>query len=227
MTAHFVVDRHHEQQPDSLTSTLSTSMSSPPHSNHSRIPFSRHTSSSTSSTSSSCSSESGVTWADAESSTDPTAVVYRYHQQRKQQQTDFVTTTTMPPTTETTNAINISDDDNDNDGGDVDQRNTTASVFPLRSYGKWCPAKQGATLVWRDVCVYATRTPAEAQSLRRTQRTLNASTSGAAFDGGLNRSRQSANAGRSGDNGGQLKRIINNATGAIQAGTLMALMGSR
>lgn len=59
-----------------------------------------------------------------------------------------------------------------------------------RSYSKWCPVKQGATLVWRDVCVYA------------------------------NDVRQQRGA-------GQLKRIINNSTGAIQPGTLMALMGSR
>lgn len=61
-----------------------------------------------------------------------------------------------------------------------------------RSYSKWCPAKQGATLVWRDVCVYAN------DDVRQHR--------GA---------------------GGQLKRIINNSTGAIQPGTLMALMGSR
>lgn len=57
---------------------------------------------------------------------------------------------------------------------------------PVRSYNKWSPTQEGATLVWRDVCVYA-------NSENRTP----------------------------------IKRIINNSTGAIQAGTLMALMGSR
>lgn len=61
--------------------------------------------------------------------------------------------------------------------------------LPLRSYNKWCPVKQGATLVWRDVCIYATN----------------------------DRKKKL----------GELKRIINNSTGAIQPGTLMALMGSR
>lgn len=63
-------------------------------------------------------------------------------------------------------------------------------TLPLRSYSKWCPAQQGATLVWRDVCVYANH------------------------DQKMNGSHQ-------------LKRIIDNSTGAIQPGTLMALMGSR
>lgn len=77
-----------------------------------------------------------------------------------------------------------------------DETKVTASVFdepeailPTRSYSKWCPTQQGATLVWRDVCIYATNN-------RKT-------------------------------NLGNLKRIINNSTGAIQPGTLMALMGSR
>lgn len=64
------------------------------------------------------------------------------------------------------------------------------SVLPVRSYSKWSPAQQGATLVWRDVCIYATND--------RKKKNL-----------------------------GELKRIINNSTGAIQPGTLMALMGSR
>lgn len=62
-------------------------------------------------------------------------------------------------------------------------------VLPSRSYSRWCPVQQGATLVWRDVCIYATN--------ERKNRL------------------------------GELKRIINNSTGAIQPGTLMALMGSR
>lgn len=69
------------------------------------------------------------------------------------------------------------------------QRN---SQYGLRSYNRWAPAKQGATLVWRDVCVYATTT-------NRTSSNRNSN----------------------------LKRIINNSTGAIQPGTLMAVMGGR
>lgn len=64
-----------------------------------------------------------------------------------------------------------------------------SASLPVRSYSKWSPTQQGATLVWRDVCVYATNTNLT--------------------------------------NSNQLKRIINNSTGAIQPGTLMALMGSR
>lgn len=64
------------------------------------------------------------------------------------------------------------------------------NLMPLtrRCYSKWCPSQQGATLVWRDVCVYATNTDFRCK---------------------------------------RLKRIINNSTGAIEPGTLMALMGSR
>lgn len=61
----------------------------------------------------------------------------------------------------------------------------------LRSYNKWSPTEQGATLVWRDLCVYAT---------------------GKQVSG-------------SGD-GGPIKRIINNVSGAVTPGTLIALMGS-
>lgn len=53
----------------------------------------------------------------------------------------------------------------------------------LRSYNKWSPTEQGATLVWRDICVYSTKNS-------------------------------------------NLKRIINNVSGAVQPGTLVALMGS-
>ncbi|XP_058444348.1 protein scarlet [Malaya genurostris] len=56
----------------------------------------------------------------------------------------------------------------------------------LRSYNKWSPTEQGATLVWRDLCVYATG---------------------------------------KGDHG-PIKRIINNVSGAVTPGTLIALMGS-
>lgn len=60
----------------------------------------------------------------------------------------------------------------------------------LRSYNKWSPTEQGATLVWRDLCVYAT-----------------------------------GKYGGSGDRG-PIKRIINNVSGAVTPGTLIALMGS-
>lgn len=83
----------------------------------------------------------------------------------------------------------------DNEAGDYDisdynVAHATAIPMPMRSYCKWSPSKQGATLVWRDVCVYATDTN---QPQPRCK----------------------------------LRRIINNSTGAIQPGTLMALMGSR
>lgn len=66
------------------------------------------------------------------------------------------------------------------------------SHYGLRSYNRWAPSKQGATLVWRDVCVYTTAS------------------------NGSNANRMN-----------KLKRIINNSTGAIQPGTLMAVMGAR
>lgn len=69
----------------------------------------------------------------------------------------------------------------------LSKRNSSERSLPLRSYSKWSPTEQGATLVWRDLCVYT-------------------------------------NVGGSGQ---RMKRIINNSTGAIQPGTLMALMGSR
>lgn len=76
----------------------------------------------------------------------------------------------------------------------LDDDNVATTIpLPMRSYCKWSPTQQGATLVWRDVCVYAT----------------------------------DAEQPKGHSNRGQLKRIINNSTGAIQPGTLMALMGSR
>lgn len=62
--------------------------------------------------------------------------------------------------------------------------------LPMRGRNTWISSKQGATLVWRDVCVYATTGSSKATSKN-------------------------------------LRRIINNSTGAIQPGTLMAVMGSR
>ncbi|KAL1398876.1 hypothetical protein pipiens_008614 [Culex pipiens pipiens] len=61
----------------------------------------------------------------------------------------------------------------------------------LRSYNKWSPTEQGATLVWRDLCVYATGQSGGGPSDR-----------------------------------GPIKRIINNVSGAVTPGTLIALMGS-
>lgn len=69
---------------------------------------------------------------------------------------------------------------------------TSSFSCGLRSYNRWAPSKQGATLVWRDVCVYTTE------------------------ENGPNAHRLN-----------NLKRIINNSTGAIQPGTLMAVMGAR
>ncbi|XP_055844531.1 protein scarlet [Episyrphus balteatus] len=69
----------------------------------------------------------------------------------------------------------------------ISTRNSSERSLPLRSYSKWSPAEQGATLVWRDLCVYTT-------------------------SGGSGLSK--------------MKRIINNSTGAVQPGNLMALMGS-
>lgn len=86
----------------------------------------------------------------------------------------------------------------------------------MRSYDKWCPAKQGATLVWRDVCVYATRVAAAIET-----------PTGPAPGGKTAARSSSQTTNTNGGSGPQLKRIINNATGAIRPGTLMALMGSR
>ncbi|XP_017491507.1 PREDICTED: protein scarlet-like, partial [Rhagoletis zephyria] len=72
-------------------------------------------------------------------------------------------------------------------------RNSSERSLPLRSYSKWSPTEQGATLVWRDLCVYTTGDP-----------------NGTSGGGSLHK----------------MKRIINNSTGAVQPGNLMALMGS-
>lgn len=71
----------------------------------------------------------------------------------------------------------------------------------LRSYSKWSPTEQGATLVWRDLCVYATAGPAK----------------GGGCGGG---------GGPPGCHRPTIKRIINNVSGAVTPGTLIALMGS-
>lgn len=67
----------------------------------------------------------------------------------------------------------------------LSKRNSSERSLPLRSYSKWAPTEHGATLVWRDLCVYT-------------------------------------NVG----SGQKMKRIINNSTGAVQPGSLMALMGA-
>lgn len=89
-----------------------------------------------------------------------------------------------------TNLFSTMDNGDDDTVVDNSVVQRTTIPMPMRSYCKWSPSKQGATLVWRDVCVYATDTN---QPQPRCK----------------------------------LKRIINNSTGAIQPGTLMALMGSR
>lgn len=79
----------------------------------------------------------------------------------------------------------------------------------LRSYRKWSPSEQGATLVWRDVCVYSTGNASHKDESSRTCYSL--------FWGGdlkINGERR-------------MKRLINNSTGAVQPGTLMAIMGAR
>ncbi|XP_053664764.1 protein scarlet [Anopheles marshallii] len=67
----------------------------------------------------------------------------------------------------------------------------------LRSYSKWSPTEQGATLVWRDLCVYATASSPNGE-----------------------------HNGVSGSHRPTIKRIINNVSGAVTPGTLIALMGS-
>lgn len=76
----------------------------------------------------------------------------------------------------------------DNDSGVITNKEKDDIQMPLRGYSKW-DIRNGCTLVWRDVSVYAN------------------------LDRSVNNCR--------------LKRIINNSSGAIQPGTLMALMGSR
>uniref|UniRef100_A0A1A9W3A0 ABC transporter domain-containing protein n=1 Tax=Glossina brevipalpis TaxID=37001 RepID=A0A1A9W3A0_9MUSC len=70
------------------------------------------------------------------------------------------------------------------------KRSSSERSLPLRSYSKWSPTEQGATLVWRDLCVYTAGERGSTPTLYN------------------------------------MKRIINNSTGAVQPGNLMALMGS-
>ncbi|XP_035783615.1 protein scarlet-like [Anopheles albimanus] len=75
-------------------------------------------------------------------------------------------------------------------------RGTRFYQSSLRSYNHWSPSEQGATLVWRDLCVYATAGTGPA-------------------------------AGQPGSTGQPpIKRIINNVSGAVTPGSLIALMGS-
>lgn len=76
-------------------------------------------------------------------------------------------------------------------GTQLSKRNSSERSLPLRSYSKWSPTEQGATIVWRDLCVYTAGEAGTTPSLHN------------------------------------MKRIINNSTGAVQPGNLMALMGSR
>lgn len=102
-------------------------------------------------------------------------------------------TSTMD-TTQNTNGFRTYDSINSPDRSNGVNITTTIESnvpeLPLRGRNSWLSNKQGATLVWRDVCVYATT-----QSTKATSKNL--------------------------------RRIINNASGAIQPGTLMAVMGSR
>lgn len=77
--------------------------------------------------------------------------------------------------------------------GDENLKNEVREIHNRRSplnkprdYNKWSPTEQGATLVWKDVCVYAP------QSNKQQP----------------------------------IKRIINNVSGAVTPGMLVALMGS-
>uniref|UniRef100_A0AAG5DN16 ABC transporter domain-containing protein n=1 Tax=Anopheles atroparvus TaxID=41427 RepID=A0AAG5DN16_ANOAO len=65
--------------------------------------------------------------------------------------------------------------------------------FSLRSYSQWSPTEQGATLVWRNLCVYGTS--ASCAGVKRRGNT-------------------------------SIKCIINNVSGAVTPGTLIALMGA-
>lgn len=79
----------------------------------------------------------------------------------------------------------------------------------LRSYRKWSPSEHGATLVWRDVCVYSMTS-----AIHRNEQSRSCSSLFSGND--LKNLNQKP-----------MKRIINNSTGAVQPGTLMAIMGSR
>ena len=51
----------------------------------------------------------------------------------------------------------------------------------LKSYTKWSPSEHGATLVWKDVCVYSTRKEQEGPQIKR----LISNVSGAILPGTL------------------------------------------
>ena len=87
---------------------------------------------------------------------------------------------TVSPTISITMSVN---DNSDSARSDESQSHLTRSIS-LRSYNKWSPTEHGVTLAWRDVSIYASKSPRK------------------------------------------IKRIINNSTGAITSGSLVALMGS-
>lgn len=64
------------------------------------------------------------------------------------------------------------------------RRDSTESKLPLRSYSKWSPTEQGATLVWRDLCVYTAGEHGSSPSLYNMKRIINNS-NGAVQPGNL------------------------------------------
>ena len=71
--------------------------------------------------------------------------------------------------------------------GELSKRASGSSVeskLPLRSYSKWSPTEQGATLVWRDLCVYTAGEHGSSPSLYNMKRIINNS-NGAVQPGNL------------------------------------------
>ncbi|XP_065358976.1 protein scarlet [Calliphora vicina] len=74
-------------------------------------------------------------------------------------------------------------------GGGVDEIRKRSSSsnernLPLRSYNKWSPTEEGATLVWRDLCVYTAGEHGTSPSLYNMKRIINNS-NGAVQPGNL------------------------------------------
>lgn len=75
-------------------------------------------------------------------------------------------------------------------GGEVNvsalgkRSSSTERNLPLRSYSKWSPTEQGATLVWRDLCVYTGGEHGTSPSLYNMKRIINNS-NGAVQPGNL------------------------------------------
>lgn len=71
--------------------------------------------------------------------------------------------------------------------GELSKRASGSSIeskLPLRSYSKWSPTEQGATLVWRDLCVYTAGELGSSPSLYNMKRIINNS-NGAVQPGNL------------------------------------------